>query len=677
MSKTTHLLTACVLTGLGSLAWGLPASVLVDGNGIKLGSPQVIGGCTYENLPNQGLKLTLPARTSNFRLNQTNLNWSGYSHVQFTVKNTGNLAQPFFFGFDSGGYTKWWHVIVWLEPNQTRTFLMPLQDARQMGLWALPQPLDNSLPQVSPSGNFDGAQVDRLWVDAHQQIVPATLLISDVHAVHANVPQSGFIDRYGQQNISFQGRVVTDAQIGGSGLFGGSTGKFPYLADEYGGVKLPSLGSHPGPWRTTKRRGRWVILDPLGNPFFSQGVIGAGNPCIALVSGRQSYFTADALPPENSPLSQFYRTDGDTVSYNFYLANYYRKYADQWQNKLIERTLNRMRDWGFNTLAPGAYGPVEWAENSLPYTHAVDVRGDFARMTDVYSGQAMPDVFDPNWAVAVQTTVGNELANQLDDNRSMGLFVDNELPWAKPWEAENMRYGLVEMVWRSDASEAAKVKFVDGLKSKYGTVSALNAAWGASYGSWDALQNSQSVPGSINSAMGQDFQDFTLQFARKYFSTIHQAIQSTGYKGLYLGCRFMFFCPEVVQACKENCDVLSFNGYDPMPTLYRDQLMSLDMPTLISEFGFGAADLGRSSFYPSIITEKDRASMVRAYVSDAQRLPNLVGMHWYQWGDQPISGIYSDGVNFSIGLVTLADVPYYQLTSVLRGAAIQFSRMIR
>ena len=49
--------------------------------------------------------------------------------------------------------------------------------------------------------------------------------------------------------------------------------------------------------------------------------------------------------------------------------------------------------------------------------------------------------------------------------------------------------------------------------------------------------------------------------------------------------------------------------------MHRSDLKALDMPVMISEYGFGAADLGRINFWPNILTEADRLQ----YLATAQR----------------------------------------------------------
>ena len=45
--------------------------------------------------------------------------------------------------------------------------------------------------------------------------------------------------------------------------------------------------------------------------------------------------------------------------------------------------------------------------------------------------------------------------------------------------------------------------------------------------------------------------------------------------------------------------------------------------------------------------------------------PALVGTHWFQWLDQPVTG-RNDGENYSIGFIDVADRPYAELIAAAK-----------
>ena len=45
------------------------------------------------------------------------------------------------------------------------------------------------------------------------------------------------------------------------------------------------------------------------------------------------------------------------------------------------------------------------------------------------------------------------------------------------------------------------------------------------------------------------------------------------------------------------------------------------------------------------------------YIRSVAEHPNFVGCHWFEYVDQPLTGRHMDGENYSIGLVSVVDVP--------------------
>ena len=46
--------------------------------------------------------------------------------------------------------------------------------------------------------------------------------------------------------------------------------------------------------------------------------------------------------------------------------------------------------------------------------------------------------------------------------------------------------------------------------------------------------------------------------------------------------------------------------------------------------------------------------------------PYMVGAHWFQYIDSPITGRAHDGENYNVGFVTQADVPYPNLVEAAK-----------
>ncbi len=69
-------------------------------------------------------------------------------------------------------------------------------------------------------------------------------------------------------------------------------------------------------------------------------------------------------------------------------------------------------------------------------------------------------------------------------------------------------------------------------------------------------------------------------------------------------------------------------------------------------------------FSPGIVSaydQADRARMYKKYMETVLNHPNMVGAHWFQYIDEPLTGRSYDGENANIGLVNVADIPYPEL----------------
>ena len=92
----------------------------------------------------------------------------------------------------------------------------------------------------------------------------------------------------------------------------------------------------------------------------------------------------------------------------------------------------------------------------------------------------------------------------------------------------------------------------------------------------------------------------------------------------------------------------------------------LDGPMLIGEFHFAASD--RGLFWSGLVSadsQADRGRKYVEYVKSALRNPQMVGVHWFQYGDQGVAGRV-DGENGQVGFVDICDTPYAETIAASR-----------
>jgi len=65
------------------------------------------------------------------------------------------------------------------------------------------------------------------------------------------------------------------------------------------------------------------------------------------------------------------------------------------------------------------------------------------------------------------------------------------------------------------------------------------------------------------------------------------------------------------------------------------------------------------------MNQDERAAGYRYYVEQSAAHPAVVGTHWFQWLDQPVTG-RNDGENYNIGFVDVTDQPYPEMVAAAK-----------
>ncbi len=417
--------------------------------------------------------------------------------------------------------------------------------------------------------------------------------------------------------------------------------------DRYGGDRR-LRGSRTGYFHAEQVGGRWWLIDPLGHVFFSLGV-------------NNVDFQPD--PP-----------------FSAYHEGVVRKYGGEagWAAAVVER----LRGWGFNSIgswsSPSTYRQRMSYSINLDLTPAVIARGVPAINAN------FADVFDPQFPTTVAEVVEALISSDaVADRWLLGYFLDNELYWYQGtdfnWDPDEIGPTLVDDVIALGPERAGKRAWVEEfLMPRYGTVEALNAAWGTHFTSWlgqeaSSVVNAHAVPDSSEAILA-DKKGFLGVIADRYFAVTTQAVRARDPHHMILGTRFNRAAPApVVASAGRHCDVLSFNLYhdgrrfEPSAIwgferfdLYFDLA---DRPILISEFSYRAQDSGLPNVkgaVADVATQEERAQGYRFYLQAMTAKRYIVGVHWYKHADEPVAGRF-DGEDSNYGLVTVHDDPYWPL----------------
>ncbi len=337
--------------------------------------------------------------------------------------------------------------------------------------------------------------------------------------------------------------------------------------DPYGGLAGISVDAGTGFFTVNKVGSRWVFTDPDGHPFWMLGV-----------------FAVDLIT--------------DTSTGSAYTLNKYGGSRSVWGLQAVRR----LQHWGFNTAAEyasayvvplnknGSYetsDPLPWVDIMKPsyyslrdYNHYAPapvkdlVAGLDAEYTN-FRGDPLPDVFDPNYAAYAQAFIhANTSAAEAQSPWLVGTATDDtdelwgfgpgpDLPAARQssnigWlvlctnfaQSSNARLGETY----TDTKVYSKYALRDWLENKYGTIAALNTAWGSDYTTFDDAGGYGSGTGlldedgrhawvghddiSMSTAQAQvraDLNAFLAVFANQYFSVVTAALRQARPNQLVFG----------------------------------------------------------------------------------------------------------------------------------------------
>lgn len=613
--------------------------------------------------------------------------WSGQGELRLRVQNAMPWAVTLDVAIDGAAPGQQLHATVGVPAGPAQTLVVPLQatsprgEGMQVGP---PMPFDEhgrpTLLATTVQGRLDLRKVGaiRLGVPAPQaaqillfgriDVAPGAATLHDAYA--------GIVDRYGQYTRGrWPERIGSDAALR-TAVQAKPTVVQNAGLDAYGGrLDVQSL-DRTGWFHTQKRDGRWRLVTPDGHAFFSLGVN------VAITDGGRSYvegrgFMFDDLPPDRGGWAAFYGSDDSRrqeqgasrgIGYNhgrwfdFYAANLYRVDGSDWLTAWRIRTLDRLQAWGFNTIGNWSDDALGQAHR-LPYTRSIEVAGDYANVASGYDYWGrMPDPFDPRFVQATEMAVAKASEGVRDDPWLLGYFADNELAWAG--SGPQGRWGLALGTLAGDAKSPAKQAFIALLRQQYVAPETLAAAWGIALTSWDTLNATgfaAPAPNEAHPAIERDYSAWLRRYADTYFRTVAEAIRRHDPHHLFLGGRFAVNTPEAVAACARYCDVVSFNVYADLPQHGFDAvaMRQLDKPVLIGEFHFGSDDRGPfGKGVVSVWNEQQRGEAYAKFIVAAASDPVIVGAHWFDYVDQPVTGRLLDGENSHIGLVGITDIPF-------------------
>ncbi len=527
-----------------------------------------------------------------------------------------------------------------------------------------------------------------------------------------NFPVGNYVNIYGVTDTSFNQGVAGAVQI----LTVDST-HITYAV--VGSRTASSSGGSlvPAAWYTEKISTRWWLCTPLGHGMFTQNV---------------SNITLDTSIPNQG------------VSYATIVAAKYPN-LNVWGDQVI----TRMKSWGFNTVGDDAAtyvypfgrtgsGPL------LPMTPLVNMSFYALSNTGSYSPQATkgledcligssytgnspgggpPDAYDPNYDTFVTARWVGTLANSfykywllspwiigIEEDESDQLYgisgpgleipgIDGEINphigWmslaCKPTMSTSARWSQTF----ADTTVYSKAAVISYLTAQYGTIGALNTAWGSTYttlgssGGWPkhttggtGLQDEDGSSAWLGSTAGTlsganataviDLDAFLLLWATKYFKTHHDAIKAVGPYKLVISSSVNSHAgltrKQVLQGAGLYSDIIQGGFISNTPTasqllLDKTALYAGDMPIQhwLGDYANPDSSLYRYSgcfILGCLLTQTARGAVYQSRVSQvvnatvtATGSHPYVGFLWWSWLDG-----WNEKANW--GLVSFRDNAY-------------------
>jgi len=319
--------------------------------------------------------------------------------------------------------------------------------------------------------------------------------------------------------------------------------------------------------------------------------------------------------------------------------------------------------WGFNTA--GAFSSPNVALPSIP---DLDL-GWRARLL-------WDDPFDPSVEALIFAQTRKAVGPYKSSVYRMGYFLDNEVGW---WYGALFTYYLAR-----SPSNYTKQALVDLIRRHYGDWRRFTADFVVSGGisSFDGLLQSadaraQMRPGGNGIRM---IREWTAAVTRRYYQLTCRALRAADPNAIIFGDRLpSYYDPDAVRAMTPFVDAVATNYNVDSPDgwiahYYFDALGQLtgNKPVLVSEWYF-AADENRSGntnngYLMTVKTQAERARGAANAARNFARQPAVVGLHWFQYYDEPRGGRGFDREDYDFGLLDIDGRPYQELVSALTAA---------
>lgn len=496
------------------------------------------------------------------------------------------------------------------------------------------------------------------------------VLVFFMHSARSqNASNEVLVDEYGQlKNVNFAAKIKSDAELKNDFVLDQSyyNSLKPPKRDIYGGLlnSKNSLGlKATGFFHTQKlKNGRWVIVNPLGNAYFSLGVCGVAyaGDTYTLIKGRENIyewlpeFTNDQTHKDHQYRTAFLNGNRSDA-FSFYVANRIKKFGEPFDNyKFYEESVYRLKKWGFNSEGGWSHS------NGNPDLNFPQVRMAALPRHLTIPGSTIYDIYRDDFKSGVNEGFQkHNLAARANSPLIIGYFFGNEIDY----------HQFKNIIPSKKASEVATKKaLVNFLQKKYNNIAAYNKAWETSFNNFNDL-NEAAIALTTEKAV-DDMHAFFEIYMDKFYDEVKTEFRKFDKNHMLLGDRY--FTPVMQDEALRNIlsrvaakhlDILSYNYYAyEVDTERLKKMYDLyGKPIMLTEFHYGDPTQGQTSSIQMMDDEKGKGEAYRSYVESVAATGFVVGTHWFEYLDQSVTGRWFQGFfgeGFGVGLLNVADRPY-------------------
>lgn len=464
-----------------------------------------------------------------------------------------------------------------------------------------------------------------------------------------------YVDEFGQWNSpKWPGKALNVKDIQDELIVASTMAKsqsYPPGWSRFGGWTGKKFQA-TGFFRTEYDGDRWWFVDPEGNAFLSMGMDCVRNEVTTVYTGNEDLF--EWVPGGTSETREALSNNKGMVMIDYLRSNLIRAWGHNWQKQWDTLTRDILRNLRFNTI--GNWSDQRFAQQAqIPYVMPMK---DFPS-THIKLYRDFPDVFDSAYRKEARL-YAKQLEPLKNDPWLIGYFLDNEPHWA--FGDNNLALEMLQ----SPGPSFTRKKLGQWLDTRYAhDTSRLDSAWKLPLQNFSVFDTI--VLNNFSEQAKLDLQDFSGLMVDEYVTVVCEEVKKVDPHHLNLGLRYAWISSELCYRAGKNFDVFSINGYsNPGPPPTEEISRRSGKPVLIGEFHFGATDRGLpATGIQAAENQKARGEAYRYYVEQGFARPEVIGIHYFQWMDQPVTGRF-DGENYNIGFMDICYKPYYELFDAAR-----------